>query len=241
MENERLSYGVNVDWKSLPEHKFTVEGLPNDISSLRFRRVKNSHRGIGRFHNLELLVAFCVNQDCLDEIATLPRLHTLHIDEISATDLTPLQRCRSLRRLIIKGGTKVQTLDWVKGLPPLEAFLIEHFKLVRDLSPLTALRSVRAIGIEGSMWTTQKVNTFLPLTELSKLEAVFIANCRAEQDSLKPFHVLRQLNILQAPGFYPDADFLALRSALPQLRCDWFGEIDCYGSIKAAIKARVGK
>jgi len=168
MENERLTYGLNVDWKSLPQHQSTVEGLSDEISSLRFRRVKNSHRGIGRFHNLELLVAFCVNQDCLDEISTLPRLRTLHIDEISATDLTSLQRCSSLRRLIIKGGTKVPTLNWVQQLPPLEAFLIEHFKLVRDLSPLTALRTVRAIGIEGSMWTTQKVNTFLPLAELSE-------------------------------------------------------------------------
>jgi hypothetical protein len=241
MDNKRLFYGVNVDWNSLPKHTFTVEGLPDDITSLRFRRVKNSHKGIGRFRNLKLLVAFCVNQDCLDEIATLPSLHTLYVDELSATDLTPLRRCHSLRRLVLKGGTKVPSLDWVHNLPPLESLLIENFKLVRDLSALSTLKTIQALGVEGSMWTTQKVFTFSPLAELTQLQAVFITNCRSVRDSLKPFHALRLLKLFEAPGFYPDEDFLALRSALPQLECSWFEQIDRHGSIKVAIKAMVGK
>jgi hypothetical protein len=243
MNNERLFYGVNVDWKSLPEQTEIISDLPDDISSLRFRREKNNHRGIGRFRNLRLLVATGVNQDCLDEIATLPNLDMLYLDKgFSAADLTPLRQCRSLRRLVLKGGTKVPSLDWIQNLPPLETFAIEHFKLIRDISPLSTLKTVRAIGIEGSMWTTQKVLTFSPLAELTQLQAVFLANCRSERDGLKPFHTLKQLKYLSAPpAFYPDADFLALRSALPQLECEWFELIDRYGSTKAAIKALVEK
>ncbi len=241
MNNKRLFYGGTVDWNSLPTHTFTVAGLSDDITALRFRRVKNSHRGIGRFRNLRLLVAFCVNQDCLDEIATLPGLETLYIEELSATNLAVLQQCHSLRRLIIRDGTKVPSLDWVPGLPPLESFFIENFKLVRDISPLATLRSVRALGIEGSMDTTQKIQTLAPVAELKQLEALFITNCRAEQDGFKPLHALHQLKYLEAPGFYRDAAFLSLRAALPQLECEWFGRIDQHGSIKAAIDAAVQK
>jgi len=49
---------------------------------------------------------------------------------------------------------------------------------------------------------------------------------------------LHHLRYLEIAAFYPDADFLAVRRALPNLECEWFQQIDKYGSIKAAIKAR---
>jgi hypothetical protein len=38
---------------------------------------------------------------------------------------------------------------------------------------------------------------------------------------------------------YPDGEFMALRRALPELKCSWFDDIDNYGSIKAAVKAKL--
>jgi len=239
--NPRFHYGVGFDLKSFSTHHFSVEELPANIDTLRFRRIKNSHRGIGKLRNLKWLLAYCVNQDCLDELAALSNLEVLYISELNATDLSPLKRCRALRNLIIKGATKVPNLDWLDGLPPLESLLLEHFKLVHDLSAVVTLRSIRAFGIEGSMWTKQKVESLSPVSELKQLEALFMANCKADNDGLKPLHKLSNLRCLQAPGFYPDNEFLDLRAALPNLECQWFREIDQYGSIKAALKARINE
>jgi hypothetical protein len=54
-----------------------------------------------------------VNKEFLAEVCTLQKLCFLHIDGITTDDLSKLGNLRTLERLIIIGGTKVQNLDWV--------------------------------------------------------------------------------------------------------------------------------
>ena len=53
---------------------------------LRFRREKNSHRGISCLTELRSLIAYQVNQEFLDEICELPLLELLYVDQLSAAD-----------------------------------------------------------------------------------------------------------------------------------------------------------
>ena len=184
--NRRVQYNVEADFKAFGSHTDTLVGVDPGVESLRFRREKNSHRGISNFKRLRRLLAFCVNQDCLEEISAIPLLQTLYVSEMTATNLECLGRCRGLRHLIIKGGTKVPTLSWFSALPQLDSLLLEHFKLVRDLSALHALPSLKAFGFEGSMWATQHVDSFRSITLLPHLEALFLAKCRPDSDGLKP-------------------------------------------------------
>lgn len=236
--SRRLEYNVAVDWRSLPSQVNTLVGVNSDTEELCFRREKNSHRGIFRLTHLRKLAASCVNQEFLEEISQLPLLESLYIDQTSATSADCLGRCQKLRHLVIAGGTKFPSLSWLQVLPPLDSLRLVNFKQITDLSPLGALASLRAFGMEG-MWTTQRVDSFRPLTMLPRLEALFLANCRPVADGLEPLHRLTQLRYLEIAAFYPDAEFLRLRSALPELECHWFQDIDQYGSIKAAIKATV--
>ena len=237
--NRRLEYNMAVDWRSLPSHTNTLVDVASDAEELRFRREKNSHRGISRLIHLRKLVAICVNQDFLEEISQLPLLEFLYIDQTTAANADCLGRCKKLRQLVIVGGTKFPSLSWLQSLPPLDSLRLENFKQITDLSPISTLTSLRAFGIEGSMWTTQRVNSFRPITVLPRLEALFLANCRPVADGLEPLQRLTQLRFLEIAAFYPDSEFLKLRHALPDLECDWFQYIDQYGSIKAAIKAIV--
>ena len=100
-----------------------------------------------------------------------------------------------------------------------------------------ALPSLKAFGFEGSMSKIQRVNTFQPLSQLPQIQALFLTACRPAADGLRPFFGLRSLRYLEIAGHYPDADFLALRDALPQLTCGWFEEIDKFGSVRACLKA----
>ena len=239
--NCRLEYKVEIDWTSLPKHTNTLEGIPENVESMRFRREKRSHRGISHFTCLRQLVAFCVNQECLEEISNLPQLETLYLDQLTATDIGCLGRCRSLRHLVIKGGTKIPSLSWIPTLPPLESFLLENVKKLCDISGIESLSSLRAFGFEGSMWSTQRVASFQPITQLPHVEALFLTNCRPNADGLQPLHRMRHLRYLDIAAFFPDTEFVALRHALPDLQCQWFDQIDKHGSIKAAIKAMTTK
>lgn len=235
--NHRLEYMV--DWKAIQLHTNTLVGVAADMKELRFRREKNSHRGISRLTKLRTLAAFCVNQDFLEEISHLPLLEALWIDQTSATSADCLERCKKLRHLIITGGTKISSLSWLQTMPPLDSLRLENFKQITDLSPIGALTSLRAFGMEGSIWTTQRVDSFRPLTLLPSLEALFLTNCRPVADGLEPLQQLTRLRRLEIAAFFPDAEFLRLRDALPDLECAWFQHIDQYGSIKAAVKAIV--
>lgn len=237
LESIRRSYRVEPDWENLPEHTNSLEGISRQVQRLRFRREKNSHRGLREFRELKELVIFCPNQEAIDEIAHLQNLEFLYIDDTRAKDLAALTGCRSLRHLTIKGATQVTELNWVVDLPPLESLAIENFKKITDISPLGNLKSLKAVGVEGSIWATQKVVTFAPLSELLNLEAAFITNCRPQRDGLSPLHALKQLQFLEAPAFYKEAEFAELQAKLPELSCNWFDLIGEHGTIKKAISA----
>ena len=237
--NRRFDYKVELNWNMTPPHMNTLAGVALETKELRFRREKNSHRGISRLTQLRSLIAFQVNQEFLEEICELPLLELLYVDQLSAADAQCLGRCQNLRHLILKGGTKISSLAWLHLLPPLDSLMLENFKRVTDLSIIGTLTSLRALGLEGSMWTTQRVDSFRPIAELSNLEALFLANCRPARDGLEPLHLIPQLRYLEIAAFFPDADFLKLHSALPDLECDWFQQIERYGSIRNAIRTQL--
>ena len=235
----RHTYRIEPVWDELPEHTNTLIGIARDEQRLRFRREKNSHRGLREFESLRELVIFCPNQDAIAEIGHLQNLEFLYIDETRATDLSPLTGCISLRHLTIKGATQTASLDWIRGLPPLESLLIENFKKITDISPMASQKSAKALGVEGSMWTRQKVDSFEPFSELEALEALFITNCMPVRHGLVPLHNLHNLRFLEAPGFYSEDEFSDLQRSLPRLKCSWFDRIKEHGSIKAAINAAI--
>ena len=106
-----------------------------------------------------------------------------------------------------------------------------------DISAVQALPSLKAFGFEGSIWTIQKVDSFQPISILPQLEALFLLACRPAKDGLRPLFEIRSLRHLEIAARYPDAEFLALQSASPQLACSWFRAIADFGSLKACLKA----
>jgi len=238
-QQDRIDADVSFDWSSLPAHRTSLVDLPHDTTELRFRREGSSHRGIHRFRKLRRVWLYSVNQEFLEELAEVPAIEQLFIDGTTATDLTPLHRLRQLRRLVINGGTKIQSMDWVVGLSRLEALAIENFKRVLHLDPLASLTSLTALGIEGSIWTRMRVATLAPLSGLRGLRYLFLTNLTASDDSLHHLHSLAGLEVLQIGALFPDEELLRLHRALPRLRCDWFEMIDRHGSTRKAIRAAV--
>ena len=237
----RRNYKIEPIWDDLPEHTNTLAGLSRDQEKLRFRREKDSHRGLREFESLTELVIFCPNQDAITEVGHLQDLQFLYVDDTRATDMSPLTGCSALRHLTIKGATQATSLDWIRDLPQLDSLLIENFKKITDISPIAAMTSLRALGVEGSMWTRQKVDSFIPLSGLEELEALFITNCKPTTDSLMPLYSLHNLRYLEAPAFYTEDEFSCLEKAIPQLKCSWFDQIRKHGSIKAAINSSINR
>jgi hypothetical protein len=115
-------------------------------------------------------------------------------------------------------------LNWLPHTASLKALAMENMKRVTDLDPLASLKQLKALAVEGSLWTPMRVASLAPLCALERLEYLFLTNLRVVDKSLRPLHALTRLRALQCANFYPATEFAALANARPTLRCDWLGK-----------------
>lgn len=241
VQADRIAAQVGFDWATLPPLQKSIADVRPDAVELRLYRERSSHRGVCRLQRLQRLWAHSVNQSFLDEICELRSLKQLYIDRLSVSDPSSLTRLRDLRSLIIVGGTKVESLDWTGELTWLRALALENFPRVGSLQPLARLNGLRALGVEGSMWTTMKVDSLQPLSSLANLEYLFLTNLRSKDRSLQALHSLTGLKVLECANRFAKGEMERLREALPNTRCQWFDMLAEYGTIDAGVKAAVSR
>ena len=239
----RVAAGVSYEVSSLPPLVETLDGVPRDTRQLFFRRQQTSHRGIGELSDLRSLWVEKANDELIEEIAGLSKLEVLSIRSMTASSLTPLASLQSLRRLLAVGGTKLDTLDWVQGLPAgLEVLFLEGFTRVSDIGPLGDLAGLTALGFEGGMDTKVRIATLAPLSKLKALRYLFLAAARVADRSLAPLAGMTSLRHLETTVQFPDEEFIRLHRALPNLECEWFDMIEQHGSLRqwnVWLKARL--
>jgi hypothetical protein len=81
------------------------------------------------------------------------------------------------------------------------------------------------------------LKSFEPLGALANLQYLLLAATRAADKRLAPLHRLKKLRHLSCGAFFPDAEFIALQKASPNLDCSWFSMIEEYGSIRKGLAA----
>ncbi len=219
---ERIDAGIAFEWDRIPERKFSLENVDPAATSLSLHRQRRSHRGVEKLQHLEVLWAYGVDQSFLDEICTIPALRILYMETVTASDFTGLRSLPKLERLVINSATRVGDLKWAAPLKSLQSLGLENFKKVSSVEPLSALHGLRALGVEGSMWSPMRIGSLAPLSKLEKLESLFLTNLKVSDRSLKPLQGLPRLRVLQCADFYRADEMRALARANPRLRCDWF-------------------
>ena len=239
---ERVAAGVSFVWQDLPPLLESLDGVPRDVERLHFRRQKKSHRGIAELKHLKCLWARQADQEFIDEISLLENLEVLYVNGLTASSLAGLSQLRKLKRLLLIGGTKVDSMEWAAGLPAtLEVLFLERFTRAPDIGPLGELAGLVALGIEGGMDTHVRIDTLKPLTRLKNLRQLFLAAARVGDKSLAPLRGLTRLERLECTSYFPDAEFVALGDSLPGLECDWIRMIDEHGSLRAGNAAMLAR
>lgn len=219
---QRIAAGVGYEWDALPPVLPDVALADPAATALRLRRIGKYRPGLSHCAQVTQLWAYGVDAPFLEDIVRLPALRVLHLDDVSASDLSPLAALAGLERLTIVGATRVPDLAWTAGLGSLRVLGLENFKRVGDLSPLAELTALTALAVEGSVWTAMRVATLAPLASLQGLESLFLTNLRVADASLRALCGLAHLRVLQCVRFFPPAEFASLAAARPGLACRWF-------------------
>jgi len=221
---ERVDAGVGFEWDLLPPVVERPDDVTSSATDVRLRRTRSSHRGIAKLGHVRRLWAYAVDQHFLDEICDMHTLELLHLERVTATDLSRLSGLTRLTRVSVVDATKVEDLGWIPSHDSLRALALENLKRVHDLERLERLPQLRSLAVEGSMWTPMRVATLAPLSGLTNLEALFLTNLRVADGSLEPLHSLERLGVLQCARFFARDEFRRLELARPSLRCDWFDD-----------------
>lgn len=208
------------------------EDVPMDAEVASLGRDKDSHRGIGKRSALRELAASGVNQAYLEEIAQLIDLDYLELDyPVTATDLAPLQSLTKLTTLKLDSPRNIADFTPLLTLPKLRRLFISNAKHLHALDWLKPLKDqLVALGVEGSMYTVQPIDSLVPLEGFA-LEALFLTNTRLEDQDLSPIATMPNIRLLGTGINAPRAQFFALRDAKPGLECQWFDE-KAWGSFR---------
>jgi hypothetical protein len=94
---------------------------------------------------------------------------------------------------------------------------IESFTRIRCLNPLEKLIGLEGLTVEGSIWTTQHVDTLVPIGKLLNLRYLAITNLRSMDQTLSTLFTLRQLEVFHAAKWWAANEIDELQRLNPKL------------------------
>jgi hypothetical protein len=191
-----------------------------DISSYQQRKlVKQWCQLIPKFDNLRYLwFSSRVNQAVLEACCENPNIEGLFLKWGSIKDISGLKHMKILKFLHIGSAPSVESIAVFREMTNLTVLDIENFKKIQDISPLGSMIQLEGLAIEGSMWTTQVVESLTPLCDLENLRYIFLANLRTLDKTIKPLSEIKTLMNIRTSFWYPKREFKLLRESLPKLK-----------------------
>jgi hypothetical protein len=219
--NFRYKYGFAQDWNKWPECVQLIKDLPGNQEYLSFYREKKSHKGISKFQKTKKLIAKQVNSDFLEEISMLKELEYLNLEVVTAENLNVLCNLKNLKTVKIYGVRKIDDFSPLMEIPSLENLFIENAKHLHTLDIFSDAHHIKALGIEGGMYTKQKIQSLKPLEGLKALEVLFMSSVQLEDKNLNYLATIPQLKALECDRFAPKGSFQELRKLMPKLSCGW--------------------
>src|SRR6478735_8764799 len=228
MDDANAGYRMLPDWAKVRAHWVArAADIPQQATFAGLGRDKASHRGIGARRSLTTLFASAVDQAYLEEIGELEGLEYLWLGwPVTAKDLTPLTRLERLRFLKLDSPRAVTDFAPLTRLPALTHLFVENARHMSGLEWLAPLQGqLTSLGIEGSMWTMQKLPSLAPLAGFA-FEALCMTSVRLADKNLTPLASCPRLRHLGCARFAPKASFEELKALRPDVACSWFDKYE---------------
>jgi hypothetical protein len=209
-----------------PQCILTTKNINQLSSTIHFYREKNSHKNLSEFRNITHLLAKQVNQSFLEEISELVNLEFLILESVSAENIESLKKLKKLRYLRLDGVKKASEFSSLLEIPALKKLFIESANKLQSLDFLHDANNLSVIGVEGGMYSNQKINSLEPLSNLNELEALFLSSVQLKDKSLDYLSSNEKLKYLSSARFAPKSNFDSLRKLMPNLICKWCDDYD---------------
>jgi len=212
-----------------PSETLTLEITQLDNVSY-YRQTKIVDEWCAKLPNLEevkyLGFVSRVNQKMFDAACNVPNLEGLFIKWSGIKNIDSLRIPKKLRHLWLGSSSQLESIDVLGELTSLVTLELQQLNKISDFNVLSKLTNLEGLGIDGSMWTTQKIDTLKPLANLRKLKYLTLISTQLKDKSFDPILNLTELVYFQSSWNYPEAEFEKLKS-LPKLK---------YGNVETSLK-----
>jgi hypothetical protein len=158
-----------------------------------------------------------VPQELFDAACMVPRLQGLWIKWSSMKSIGAIVKAANLRFLRLGSSPQLTSIEHLRELRSLIWLELENIKRISDLTVIAELRQLQGLVIEGSMWTTQVVDSLAPLARLSCLRYLALPNLKAKDKTLSPLFSLSSLEQFHAAQWWSEEEVSQLRKANPKL------------------------
>ena len=132
-----------------------------------------------------------------------------------------MARLTQLETLKLEGVRKASEFSPTTNLPSLRKLFITNAKHLSDLKFLSNAHRLESLGVEGDMWTKQKIDSLEPISHLERLEALFMTSVTLVDKTLTYLATMPRLRVLECARFAPREQFSALRELCTNLECSW--------------------
>ena len=143
-----------------------------------------------------------VPQIIFESACLMPNLAGLYIKWSGITDISSLIKLRNIRYFHLGSSTRLESIDILKNMENLIYLGLENIKKISNIEPLLNLKNLIALYLEGSMWTTQVVETLKPLSNLHKLRHLRMANLKTHDKTIEFLGEMKNLKYLNGPAFF---------------------------------------
>jgi Leucine-rich repeat (LRR) protein len=226
--------------KRIPEHITHFEDYrPGEVLVLNITQLDQ----VSSYHQNKIVEGWCrelpslegvkqlwfvsrVNQKMFDAACSMPDLESLFIKWSGIKSIEALRPAKSLRHLHLGSSSQVESIQVLGELEGLITLDLEQLNRISDFSAIASLTSLEGLGIDGSIWTAQKIDTLEPLANLRNLKYLTLTNTKIQDKSFDPLLGLNELVRFNSSWNYPESEFEKLK-ALPKLK---------YGNIETSWK-----
>jgi hypothetical protein len=209
---------VEPNFARIPNVAPTLAGIPRDARFVAVEGRAGDLTQLLEFHQLEGLWIGHAGADELEFISTLRGLQGLVVWQLTAQAVDPLASLLALRHLVLPMASKVRALTPLASLTQLEALHLGELRYVTDLSPLGGLTGLCDLVLFGGLYSKLQVASLAPLSNLQRLEYLFVASLRVKDNALSPIAKLRHLRYMSMPNVFPVEQCAAVAGALPNAR-----------------------
>jgi len=100
-----------------------------------------------------------VNQKIFDAACKIPNLERLFIKWSGVKNIDALRLAKKLQHLHLGSSSQVENIDILGEMNTLITLDLQQLNKISDFSVLSVLNNLEGLGINGSMWTSQKIDT----------------------------------------------------------------------------------